>query len=425
VSNSLAIATVTATLARHLSDFIANSAVHGARVTFLSPGDPALDSGDPILNVYMFRVTRNAALDNSDLPMRGPNQQPLSQPRTAINLDYLITCFGDEAFLEPQRLLGEVVAGLHADPVLTPRMIQETVAQTQWLAGSDLATQSERVKLTPTMMTPDEMAWFWGEFIRSRYQLSVFYVASVVMIDVAAEVPAPLPVRQVGIIGPQPGGPIVIDRISNADSPEQPLVGGCRMAITGLGLGGEGFAVLINGEPARALVNSNASTLQRRITLMLTPENLPDLHVGMLTVEVIRRRTGPAGVPGSLQQASLKRTTVLLPSITKGPDFEPAGRTINLTVSPPVRAGQSAVLLLNGLVRRAGGSDGTVTQRIPVPVSLEPRSNLSVTMPAKPALPPGTYLCWIEIAGLQSLLVTDRASGRYIAPVVVLTDTPA
>ena len=51
-----------------------------------------------------------------------------SRPQAALDLHYLLTFYGNEAQLEPQRLLGSVVRTLHARPVLTRQQIQQTIA---------------------------------------------------------------------------------------------------------------------------------------------------------------------------------------------------------------------------------------------------------------------------------------------------------
>lgn len=185
MSNALAVATVTASLAQQLSRFV-DDGVPGARVTFLPPSSESLQSSGPLVNVFLFRVLSNASVSNNGLPTRGPAGQGLQRPRAAIDLDYLISFFGDDAQLEPQRLLGAVVAGLHAQPILPASIISETVNSTPWLQGSDLATQTAPVKFTPIVMAPEQMAQLWSEFVRTDYRLSVFYQASVVLLDTPA-----------------------------------------------------------------------------------------------------------------------------------------------------------------------------------------------------------------------------------------------
>ncbi|WP_163362296.1 Pvc16 family protein, partial [Escherichia coli] len=90
----------------------------GARVTTLNPGSEALRTGDPFVNLYLFRTTRNGFVSNNDLPTRGPLGRAKNSPVLKPDLDYMITFFGDDARLDPQRLLGLVAGGLNAEPYI-------------------------------------------------------------------------------------------------------------------------------------------------------------------------------------------------------------------------------------------------------------------------------------------------------------------
>ena len=177
MSNALAVATVTASLAHQLSRVIkdGSTSVPGARVTFLPPSNEGLQSGDPLVNLFLFKVVPNAYHSHADLPAREAGGRSWG----AIDLDYMISFFGDDARLEPQRLLGLVVAGIHAEPILSRAVIQDTIATTAWLAASDLALQTEAVKLTP--MAPEQTDQ--PAFAHPGGRLSVFYRASTVLLD--------------------------------------------------------------------------------------------------------------------------------------------------------------------------------------------------------------------------------------------------
>ena len=86
----------------------------------------------------------------------------------ALDLHYLLSFHGDEAKLEPQRLLGSVARTLHAHPVLTREMIQDTLQDPLFgfLAGSDLADQVEPVKFTPSFLSLEELSKLWSVFLR-------------------------------------------------------------------------------------------------------------------------------------------------------------------------------------------------------------------------------------------------------------------
>jgi hypothetical protein len=119
MSNYLAIATVTATLNELLRPSV-ESEVTGAAMTTMRPNDPALDNADPPgVNIFLYQVTPNAAYRNDDLPTRRADGTVVERPQVALDLHYLLTFYGNENDLEPQRLLGGVVRTLHARPLLT------------------------------------------------------------------------------------------------------------------------------------------------------------------------------------------------------------------------------------------------------------------------------------------------------------------
>src|SRR5829696_2873375 len=124
MSNFLAVATVTAALSQMVLDAVKVD-VAGADVTTLRPNGAV--SGTKV-NIYLYQVMPNAALSNADLPARRVDGQLLQRPVAALDLNYLLTFFGADAQLEPQRLLGSVVRTLHSRPVLTRDRIKKTIA---------------------------------------------------------------------------------------------------------------------------------------------------------------------------------------------------------------------------------------------------------------------------------------------------------
>ena len=69
----------------------------------------------------------------------------------------MFTFHGNDAQLEPQRLLGAVVTTLHAQPLLSSQNIAGAVKTFAFLAGSGLENQVERVRFTPTALSLEEL----------------------------------------------------------------------------------------------------------------------------------------------------------------------------------------------------------------------------------------------------------------------------
>src|SRR5829696_4573415 len=180
MSNFLAVATVTATLSRTLSATVGTD-VSAVNVTTLRPDD-APERG---VNVYLYQVGPNDAWRNADLPTRRDDGGLVQRPRVALDLQYLLSFYGDEAQFEPQRMLGSVVRTLHTRPVLTREMIRDTVSDPDntFLASSNLADEIELIKFTPGSFSLEELSKLWSVFFQTPYTLSVAYQASVVLIE--------------------------------------------------------------------------------------------------------------------------------------------------------------------------------------------------------------------------------------------------
>jgi Pvc16 N-terminal domain len=199
MSNFLAVATVTSALRHLLLEWVQND-VPGIDVTTARP-DAQGGAGMPGrgVNVYLYRVAPNPQLRNFNRPDRSDNGLLTALPQLALNLHYLLSFYGDEDLLEPQRVLGSAATALHTIPVLTAERITQLLTGAnppQFLNGSDLADQVESVKLTPSDLSLEDLSKLWSVFFQTPYVLSMAFEASVVLINPRLT-PAPsLPVRQ-------------------------------------------------------------------------------------------------------------------------------------------------------------------------------------------------------------------------------------
>lgn len=204
MSNHLAIATVTATLQDLLQE-AASGAVSGATVTTQRP--EAASNGaqnDPKINIYLYQVMLNAAWRNSDIVIRQADPTALQnrgkdkveyRPLVPLNLHYLISFYGAESELQPQRLLGGAVGAMQLNARLPLPRVQAAINSRGYLATSDLDHQLERiehVQLTPIKLDLEEMSKIWSVFFQVPYALSIAYEAAVVLIE--SNVPRLVPV---------------------------------------------------------------------------------------------------------------------------------------------------------------------------------------------------------------------------------------
>ncbi len=104
----------------------------------------------------------------------------MQKPQAALTLNYLFSFFGDEANLEPQRLLGRGGAADARASSLVKHDIIQTIANPPYdtiLSAADLADQLDLVRFTPLNFSLEELSKAWSIFYQSPYVLSVAYQA--------------------------------------------------------------------------------------------------------------------------------------------------------------------------------------------------------------------------------------------------------
>ncbi|WP_369167167.1 Pvc16 family protein [Streptomyces sp. R28] len=180
MSNALAIAHVTQALALLIESNLGPEFDEAVKVEPRKP--PAEPPDQPTINVFLYQVTPNTSMRNSDLPTRASDGTLIKRPAAALDLHYLISAYGDETELVGQRLVGSVVRTLHEIPIL-PKDVIEQAGERPYLVGSDLAEAVQRVRFTPTVMDIDETSKLWGMLYQTPYSLSVVYQATLIFID--------------------------------------------------------------------------------------------------------------------------------------------------------------------------------------------------------------------------------------------------
>ncbi|MFD5797002.1 Pvc16 family protein [Streptomyces diastatochromogenes] len=187
MSNALALAHVSQALALLIESHLQPEIDMAVKVEPRKP--PTEPPTDPTISVFLYQVTPNTSQRNNDLPTRAPDGKLVRRAAAALDLQYLITAYGDETELVGQRLIGSVVRTLHEIPVL-PKDVIELAGEKPYLADSNLAEAVQRVRFTPTVMDIDETSKLWGMLYQTPYALSVVYQASLVFID-GRETPVP------------------------------------------------------------------------------------------------------------------------------------------------------------------------------------------------------------------------------------------
>ncbi len=426
MSNVFAIATVTSALAHRLEAAIREHAsLSGATVHTRRP-DSLRNLGlqERGANLFLYRVSPSAALRNADLPTRGPNGNLRERPRVALDLHYIISCFGRDDAQEPQQILGIVARELRARPILTAAAIERArIAEvaldgTHFLLLADLDEAVETVKITPLTLTTDELSKLWGMFPETPYHLSIAYQASVVILE-GDERPVPtLPVTSRSITG-RPFRAPSIDSAQSGDGQLAPIVAGGTLVLEGTDLLADPFVVLWDG--VEVVPDSAAAD---RIEIALES---PDVGADLLVAGVHGIRvTHPIelGDPPALHHGATSNTVpfllrpkvpfdtntglyeIAVVGVLPDPDDLTLRRaTIVASLEPPAQPGQEVCLLLNELV---SNNPASLIFDAPDRAVAESQVTFAVS-----GVRPGTHLLRIQVDGADSPLVLDSTDTRH------------
>lgn len=327
---------MTATLQRELH-IAAGDAINGATATVTRPDGAAAATPPLGVNIFLYQVTPNAAQRNSDLPNRSGDGVTVRRPRTALDLHFLLSFYGNEAKLEPQRLLGGITQRLTSRPILTDTMINAMLADLafDFLVGSDLADEDEAVRFTPMGLSLEELSKLWSVFFQTPYALSVAYQASTVFIEGKEAPSAGLPVRE-RTITVLPFRSPTIDEVFSGLGRGLPIQTGSILTIRGRKLLGDVTRVSING--AEQTPAPDLSDTEIKIALP------PGCSSGINSLQIVHKLM--LGSPPAEHRGfeSNVAAFVVAPKITI---VTATATSFKIDIDPPVRISQRATLLLN------------------------------------------------------------------------------
>ena len=416
MSNHLAIATATAAL-RQVIDTAINGVVAGADVTTARPGDQPDQTPTVGVNIFLYGITPNAAWRNADLPTRRGTGEVAQRPTAALDLNYLLSFYGDDRELETQRLLGSVVRALHARPTLPREVLRQVVAGSDWLAGSDLAEAPEAVRFTPVTLNLEELSKLWSVLFQVPYALSVAYQGTVVTIEADERATPALPVRARTVHTVTLAQPVV-ERVVNEAGFAEPIHSTSVLLIQGRNLRGDVTRVRVGAGGEELEVDRPGA---REIRLPLSSVPASRMRAGVQGVQVVHRRL--LGIPPAEHRGEESNVhpfvlrPVVLPGAGGGHEVQhlAAGggnpRRIRVQVRPTVGRGQAAALVLNSI-----SDPGHTAFRYTL--ARRTSDSTTLTFPV-PGIAAGTYLVRVQVDGAESPLETD-AAGLYTAPRVVV-----
>ncbi|HBL13723.1 MAG TPA: DUF4255 domain-containing protein [Cyanobacteria bacterium UBA11162] len=449
MSNHLAIATVTATLQRMLQTAIQIS-LEGARATTVRPNEVGSATPQTGVNIFLYQVVNNHTLaQNAEMRNRSSRMGETKRWVSALDLHYMISFYGNEIELEPQRLMGSVIRALTDQRVLTKELIDDTVADSNFtfLADSDLMEQVEEINIIPLDLSLEDLSKVWSVFFQTPYNLSVAYRATVVMIpgETPSEKALPVRSRQFGGIVPFFNQP-KIDRVISLAGQFEAILSDSTLLIEGKHLKSNITEVWI-GE--MQLTPTEIS--DTKIKLPLTSLPAESLRAGMQTLQVLHRNlrliptsanngagTNPTSSSANQMLPLNKQSTLssavqsnvvsflIRPRVTKvsvskwqGAIDEPRVAEVRVRTDVTIGRKQRVILVMNEL-----------STENPAAYLFEaaPRRTDSVwiTIPIK-EVKSGRYLVRLQVDGAESQLTVDTnrnspTFNQFIGPKIVIKE---
>ena len=396
MSNTLAIAATTSTLRNLLLAQIPalDADLSDLEVTIAPPDLARKGITKAQLNLFLYQTVVNGAWRNLDMP-RQVRPGEVGSPPLALNLHYLVTAYGrGEADSDgtSHRVLGGAMSVFHDHPLLG----QSEIAAS--LPNNDLASQFERLRITPLAVGVEEMSRLWTVF-QTQYRISAAYEVTVVLIDARTPSKAALPVLT---RGPGDRGVATVTGAAPTLTEMRPPMSqpaarqGEDVAILGSLLQSADavvrFASTRLSQPLELAPQSGGTASE--ITVHL-PAKTEDPNVmsrwapGFYTASLVVTHTGvPPLVSNPVAFA-------LAPRITVVPSTAPAG-TLNLTLTcePRIVPGQRVLLIF--------GEQQIEPASLTNPADTTQPSTLTFTVPGVAA---GSYLVRLRVDGADSIPV--------------------
>lgn len=428
MSNHLAIATITAALQRAIQAAVQTD-VDGARVTTVKPTDIGNGTPETGVNLFLFQVVNNPALSNMDAP-RYRNKGDFTKRKMAMELHYMVSVYGDENELIPQRLMGSVLQTLNGIGDIPSELIRETCedATLSFLEGSTLADELQQMTVMALDFNLDELSKTWSIFFQAPYILSMAYKVMVVMLESDTPLQVGLPIigkPQIGGASPYLDQP-VIEQVISSTGRLAPIMIDSTLRVQGKNLKGLHRTLIRMG----GVEVSPTSISATELTLGLGDIPSQALQVGLQSLQVLHPPAAgslPAGSPryglGVESNAApfVLRPTVESVSITLAETDDDDDCTGNVVaqLNLPIGSQQRIVVFLNELsveTPRSYVFDKGMT---------DPENRRQVVIPFK-RVQPGDYLVRIQVDGAESQLVVDDVPespthNQFIGPRVTIS----
>jgi hypothetical protein len=392
MSNSLAIAAVTATLQNLIYQAMQN-ALGSGKVTTL-PLDKARENSEQNqINIFLYHTLPNLAWRNRH-PVAQLRRGESQKSPLGLDLFYLISVYGEkENGVKSHQLLGQIMSLFHDLSKITPEMIE--TATNEELRDSNLHQQIETINITPLALTYEEIYQIWQGF-QVPFRPSVAYQVSVILLDSLVSLTVPMPVLAQGNGKTQVGQTGFLPSLQALELPNrQPSVQlGDTLTLRGNNLEQEGLHIRLIHSKFKQIIE--LEPLESQNTHILTVK-IPDpdqeqaqpWQIGLYTLSLIMLQVEQGvRVSNELPFNLAPRIVALSPKQTRAGDI-----SLRLSCTPALHPRQKAILLW--------GDRSFPTRKRSNP---EPGATTSLTCQIKSVLQ-GEYVVRLRVDGVDSLPV--------------------
>ncbi len=360
MSNPLAIAAVTATLEHFLTQVFNAKDVALGTVTISAVAPDLVDTSlgnvskeSLRVNLFLHQVTHNAAWRNSGFPsLAADGATALRRPPLALDLHYLLTAYG-VADTQAEALLGYAILMLHENPVLVRNQIRIALANlpsgsnplSAVLSSSGIADQVEMIKVVPSTMNREELAWLWTA-LKADYRPTYPFQVSVVLIEPQFTPTVALPVLSPNI-SVQAGPPAQLFEIQ---PPNQQVAAapGDTVSVKGQSLSGATGVALVNGRLGIQLAPFAPASVTDNAITFVVPDQPTSLPAGIYNLTVLV--ADPSGQVSSTNSLPMPLAPVILttpaPTATTTTTGNSPGTVVSLSCKPQVLPNQSVTLIV-------------------------------------------------------------------------------
>ncbi|MEL6248661.1 MAG: DUF4255 domain-containing protein, partial [Cyanobacteria bacterium J06627_15] len=354
------------------------------------------------VNLFLYQVTANTALKNGGSAAFRSKKGPVRRT-TSLDLSYMLSVYGNDTELEPQRLLGSIVRVLSDRTVLTPDMIQGAIADAAFLDDSDLLDHAQQITIHPVDMDIEELSKIWSTFFQAPYSLSLAYKVMAVVIDGEISPQKALPVREPRFGGVMPfAQQPTIEKVIAQAGARSPIDATASLRIVGKHLKGPDTHICIG---AVERVPQSVTETEAVISLQEIPKE--SLKAGIQSVQVLHYQAAQSPEqPQVVPVTSNAVPFVLRPTVTlvrvlesEGIDDDPRTGRLQISTDLTVYPQQRVVVALNEW-----------STQTPVSYLFEasPRTSAAASLEIPfDRVKPGDYLIRLQVDGADSLLGVD------------------